>query len=165
MQGKITMSSKKIKINFEGVTHEVEISVKDVTTDQIYMLVSIEGKTYTVNVSKGLSETLSQKNSFKVKKISEKKIEQLKMKDVERSLRALPTTDREEEIIKCPLPGKVLAIKVSLNSKVSRGDVLIILESMKMENEIIAPRDGIISDLKVTVGDSLNINDILLTLK
>ena len=159
------MSSKKIKINLEGMTREVEISVKDITTDQVHMLVSIEGKTYTVNVSKGLPETLSQKNTSKVEKLPEKKIEPFKSKAVEQPSGVLSPIDSEEETIKSPLPGKVLGVKVSPNSKVSRGDVLIILESMKMENEIIAPRDGIISDLRVAVGDSLNINDIILTLK
>lgn len=50
-------------------------------------------------------------------------------------------------LIKCPLPGKLLEYKVKEGDKISRGDVVAIVESMKMHNEILSEEDGIIRKL------------------
>ncbi len=54
-----------------------------------------------------------------------------------------------------PMPGTVLSIKVSPGQAVKRGQVLLILEAMKMENEIVAPCDGTVSSISVTEGASV----------
>ncbi len=51
--------------------------------------------------------------------------------------------------ISAPMPGKVLEVKVKAGDAVKSGDVLMILEAMKMQNEIMAPADGTISDVRV----------------
>ena len=53
--------------------------------------------------------------------------------------------------VKAPMPGNILDVKVAAGASVKAGDVLVILEAMKMENEIVAPQDGI-SDLILTAG-------------
>lgn len=68
------------------------------------------------------------------------------------------------EPIKAPMPGTVLSVKVSPGSFVKRGDVVLILEAMKMENEIFAPRDGTVAQIVATQGASVNTGDVLLTL-
>ena len=62
------------------------------------------------------------------------------------------------------MPGTVLGVKVSQGAFVKRGDVLVILEAMKMENEIFAPRDGTVAQIVATQGASVNTGDVLLTL-
>ena len=62
------------------------------------------------------------------------------------------------------MPGTILDIKVSAGQAVKKGDVLVILEAMKMENEIMADRDGTVSGIAVTKGSSVNSGDVLLTL-
>ena len=63
-----------------------------------------------------------------------------------------------------PMPGKILAVKSSVGQAVKKGDVIMILEAMKMENEIVAPSDGTIASINVTVGQSVEAGDVLATL-
>lgn len=58
----------------------------------------------------------------------------------------------EGEIVTAPMPGNILKIQVSAGQKVKAGQVVVILEAMKMENEIVAPHDGTITQIITTVG-------------
>lgn len=66
--------------------------------------------------------------------------------------------------VAAPMPGKILAIKINAGQAVKRGDVIMILEAMKMENEITAPEDGTIAGINVAVGDSVESGDTLASL-
>lgn len=66
--------------------------------------------------------------------------------------------------VAAPMPGKILAIKANVGQAVKRGDVVMILEAMKMENEITAPEDGTIAGINVAVGDSVESGDTLASL-
>ena len=57
--------------------------------------------------------------------------------------------------VTAPMPGKILGVKASAGQAVKRGQVLLILEAMKMENEIVAPQDGTVATINVAVGDSV----------
>ncbi len=63
--------------------------------------------------------------------------------------------------IEAPMPGNIFDIKVSQGASVKKGDVIIVLEAMKMENEIMAPCDGIVSAIQVQKGAAVNAGDIL----
>ena len=63
-----------------------------------------------------------------------------------------------------PMPGAILATEVKAGDEVSKGDVLIILEAMKMEHRITAPRDGKVADVHVSIGDQVEIEQLLVTL-
>jgi biotin carboxyl carrier protein len=63
------------------------------------------------------------------------------------------------------MPGSIFDIKVSVGQEVKRGDVLLILEAMKMENEIMADQDGTIVSVNVNKGDSVDTGDILVTME
>ncbi len=56
------------------------------------------------------------------------------------------------ETISCPMPGTILAVNVAKGQAVKRGQILMILEAMKMENEIMCPRDGTVLSLDVSKG-------------
>ncbi|HCA28622.1 MAG TPA: acetyl-CoA carboxylase biotin carboxyl carrier protein subunit, partial [Ruminococcaceae bacterium] len=60
-----------------------------------------------------------------------------------------------EEIVKSPMPGTIVDVKVQSGQKVKSGDVLLILEAMKMENEIMAPHDAVVGSILVTKGQSV----------
>jgi biotin carboxyl carrier protein len=62
------------------------------------------------------------------------------------------------------MPGKILNIKTEVGKAVKKGEVLMILEAMKMENEIVAPEDGSVASVNVSVGDSVEAGDTLATL-
>jgi len=65
--------------------------------------------------------------------------------------------------LKAPMPGLVVAIPVSEGQEVKKGQVLLILESMKMQNELKAPRDGKVNRIKVKVGESVEQKQPLLS--
>ena len=60
--------------------------------------------------------------------------------------------------ISAPMPGKVLEVKVKA------GDVLMILEAMKMQNEIMAPADGTISDVRISAGQTVGTGDVMIVM-
>ena len=62
------------------------------------------------------------------------------------------------------MPGTILDVKVAPGAAVKAGDVLVILEAMKMENEIVAPQDGTVAAVNVKKGDSVNSGDVLASL-
>jgi len=66
--------------------------------------------------------------------------------------------------VEAPMPGNILDVKVTVGAQVKRGDVLVILEAMKMENEIVAPQDGTVASVSVAKGDTVNVNDVLVSL-
>jgi glutaconyl-CoA/methylmalonyl-CoA decarboxylase subunit gamma len=68
------------------------------------------------------------------------------------------------EMIKAPMPGTIIEVTVQLGESVTRGQVLCILEAMKMENEIVAHRDGTITSISVTKGSTVNAGDPMVTL-
>ncbi|MDR1699964.1 MAG: biotin/lipoyl-binding protein [Lachnoclostridium sp.] len=67
--------------------------------------------------------------------------------------------------INSPMPGKIISLKTSVGQEVKRGDVVLILEAMKMENEIPAVQDGVIASIQVAAGDMVEAGDVLATLK
>lgn len=56
------------------------------------------------------------------------------------------------EAVKSPMPGNILKINVAQGQSVKEGDTLIVLEAMKMENDVVAPRDGTVAQIVVTKG-------------
>ena len=66
--------------------------------------------------------------------------------------------------VNAPMPGKILKVNVSAGSAVKKGDVLMVLEAMKMENEICAPQDGTIATVECAVGDSVESGKVLASL-
>lgn len=66
--------------------------------------------------------------------------------------------------VSAPMPGKILAVKASIGQAVKKGEVLMILEAMKMENEIVSPQDGVVASIDVTSGTSVEAGTLLATL-
>ena len=63
--------------------------------------------------------------------------------------------------VTAPMPGTILDVKVSVGQSVKKGDVICVLEAMKMENDIPAPCDGVIASVNVSKGSSVNANDVI----
>ena len=77
---------------------------------------------------------------------------------------AAPAAPAGGEKVCAPMPGNILAVNVSNGSAVKKGDVLMILEAMKMENEIMAPCDGTVTSVSVTKGAAVESGALLCTI-
>ncbi len=75
---------------------------------------------------------------------------------------AAPTASGTQ--VKAPMPGSILAVKASVGQAVKTGDVLVVLEAMKMENDITAPCDGTVKEIVVTKGTTVNTDDVLVVI-
>jgi biotin carboxyl carrier protein len=87
--------------------------------------------------------------------------------EMERRLRMASgggVSDKGEFHLKSPMPGLVIGVPVEDGQIVKKGEVLIVLESMKMQNELKAPRAGVVTRLRVKAGDSVEQHQTMLTL-
>jgi len=69
------------------------------------------------------------------------------------------------ETISAPMPGTILDIKVTEGQSIKAGDILVILEAMKMENEIVSPKDGIINGIHIDKLSAVSTGDRLVTIE
>ena len=77
---------------------------------------------------------------------------------------AAPAVAGDGTKVPSPMPGTILSVSVSVGQAVKTGDVLMVLEAMKMENDIVAPCDGTIKQLLVSKGSTVNTDDVLAVL-
>lgn len=77
---------------------------------------------------------------------------------------AAPAPSAGGDPVSAPMPGTIVSIEVSAGQSVKSGQVLIILEAMKMENEIVAPRDGVVAGINVSKGEAVDTGATLVTL-
>ena len=68
-------------------------------------------------------------------------------------------------LVKSPMPGDILDVKVNAGDTVSEGQVLMVLEAMKMENDIVAPKAGKVASVNVKKGDKVNRDDLLASIQ
>jgi len=77
---------------------------------------------------------------------------------------AAPAGPAEGTKIEAPMPGNILRVNVKQGDAVKKGDVLMILEAMKMENEIMAPCDGTVNSLSASAGSTVEAGSVLCTI-
>ena len=77
---------------------------------------------------------------------------------------AAPATVAGSIEVAAPMPGKILNVKAGVGTAVKKGDVILILEAMKMENDVVAPEDGTVASINVSAGDAVEAGDVLATL-
>ena len=68
------------------------------------------------------------------------------------------------EAVNAPMPGNILKVNVSAGQSVKKGEVLVVLEAMKMENEIMAPKAGTVAQVAASKGASVNTGDVLVVI-
>jgi len=78
---------------------------------------------------------------------------------------AAPAGKAGANAIKAPMPGTIIKVNVKVGDTVKKGDVLCVLEAMKMENDIMAPADGVVASVEATQGASVATDAVLVTMK
>ena len=71
--------------------------------------------------------------------------------------------EHEDYHLKAPMPGMVVSIPVQEGQMIQKGEVLVVLESMKMQNELRSPRDGKVTRLRVKIGDRVELKETMLS--
>ena len=78
---------------------------------------------------------------------------------------AAPVAAGAGDPVKAPMPGTILDVRASVNQTVKEGDILFILEAMKMENEIVAPKAGTVTSITVNKGASVQTDQVIATIQ
>jgi len=124
--------------------------------------VTLNGKIYEVEVEQGEAIMVSVSDAaVNTPAVSVVSAAQMPIKE-EKS--AASAYDGGGELISSPLPGSIMEIKVSAGQTVKRGQVLVLIEAMKMENEVLAPHDGVVKQIITSKGASVETGAPLLTL-
>lgn len=159
----VTIDDQEYQVEIVDETHvllngqEYHIDFDAVDDQSVYSLL-VEGKSYEAFLSQneGLWEVLLRGDLYNAR-----------VED-EREKRLLATSgsgvaERGEYHLKAPMPGLIVAIPVKDGQQVEKGEVLIILESMKMQNELRSPTAGIVSRIRVKPGDSVEQKQTILS--
>ena len=149
------LSNNRVVINGEPY----ELDFQALRQHLSYSLL-LEGKSYEINIyqDNGFWEVLLRGTRFSVQVEDER----------ERRLRMATGQSSKEEgkiIIQAPMPGLVIDIPVKEGQEVDEGDVLVILESMKMQNELNAPRAGRITRIQAKMDEHVERKQVLLVLE
>jgi glutaconyl-CoA/methylmalonyl-CoA decarboxylase subunit gamma len=140
---------KKFKFTIQGNDYDVEILNYEDDVAEI----DVNGSVYKVKVHREIKTT-------KTPKLIRTKVEPSSIADVPKTSR--PADKKGGGVIKAPLPGTILDVNVKAGDKVKVGDRLLVMEAMKMENNINADKEGIITAVKVNTGDSVLEGDVLI---
>lgn len=128
---------EEIKIKVDGKEYNVQVE----ETNEGKLRIHCEGDVYEVETKEKILEEL------------------------ESELEKKGESKEDKSIVKAPLPGIVFSVDVKKDQKVKKGQPLLSLMAMKMENEIASPKDGIVKDIKVKKNDSVNKGDVLIIIE
>ncbi len=145
-----TSIMKKFKFLIHGNIYEVEIKNLE---DNVVEL-DVNGTAYEVEIEKKLAQPVTPK-------LVRQQVSPSTNQHKSEQKTAKPGEKKGTGIVKAPLPGTILNIFVKTGDTVKVGDKLILLEAMKMENNINADKGGIIQAIKVQTGDSVLEGDVL----
>ncbi|HEY5586658.1 MAG TPA: biotin/lipoyl-containing protein [Ruminiclostridium sp.] len=121
-------------------------------------IVTINNNSYEIEVERGKA-TIAGTNETAIGVVQQ--VGGAKLESSVTTQQPVAGTNGAGEPLKAPMPGAILDIRVTEGARVKEGDVLFILEAMKMENEITATKDGIVTQILVTKGALVSTNAVL----
>lgn len=135
---------KKFKFTIRGNTYDVDLK----NIEDNIASIEVNGTMYEVELER---EPKVSKTPKLIRKVVPSQAEKIEKKE-----------EGTTTPVKAPLPGKIMNLKVEKGSIVKTGDVLFVMEAMKMENNVLAEKDGVIENIKVKPGDNVLEGDVLL---
>ena len=138
---------KKFDFTIRGNKYNVEIKSFEYNIAEI----EVNGTPYKVEVHKEITQT-------KTPKLVRPVIQKEGSGKIKKKLSS-------SYIVKAPLPGNILKIMINKGDEVKKGDNLMIMEAMKMENNILSEKDGIVKSIKINIGDSVLQGDPLIEIE
>ena len=116
--------------------------------------ITVNGNVYDVTVEEGTGSTAGAAKAAAPKAAAPKAAPKA----------AAPAGAQGAVKVNAPMPGKILKVNVNAGASVKKGDVLLVLEAMKMENEICAPQDGTVATVECAAGDSVESGKVLVSM-
>jgi len=154
---RIKREEEKVFAEIDGRSYHLEASEPEPNV----FLLKHEGHIFEVFISPNESKidpfkVMVKNNEFEVKLLDPKKLRG-----------TISDGGNADEIgeIKTAMPGKVVRILLTANSEVKSGEGVIIVEAMKMQNELKSPKDGLVKEIKFSEGDTVNAGDVLVIIE
>ena len=116
--------------------------------------ITVNGNVYDVTVEEGTGSTAGAAKAAAPKAAAPKAAPKA----------AAPAGAQGAVKVNAPMPGKILKVNVNAGAAVKKGDVVLVLEAMKMENEICAPQDGTVATVECAAGDSVESGKVLVSM-
>ncbi|MBQ7857148.1 MAG: biotin/lipoyl-binding protein [Oscillospiraceae bacterium] len=116
--------------------------------------VTLNGRTYEVEVENGKAMLLSEYEAVAPAPVAAAPA--VAAPAAAPAAPAVPAVTGAGEAVNAPMPGNILKVNVNVGDKVKAGTVLVVLEAMKMENEIMAPKDGTVTQVLVSKGSTVD---------
>jgi biotin carboxyl carrier protein len=144
------------EVTIDGQVHEVDI--RSVGGHSLYSLI-IDGRSYDIFIDERDEDFLVVMwgGLFEVK-VQDERTRRLA------GLRRGPVAPVGEVLVKAPMPGVVVEVPLGVGQPVETGDIVVVVESMKMQNEFRSPRAGVVHKVRVKVGDKVEQNQIMVTI-
>ncbi|MFQ5891596.1 MAG: biotin/lipoyl-containing protein [Candidatus Methanofastidiosia archaeon] len=157
----------KLLVSLEGEDFSVEVEDDDgklsiVVSDKLFKIDKGEGF-LVVNGERFKGELLREENGYLLRVGGEE--HPVKFREVLEKKARGEEVILEKGLITAPMPGKIVEVNTKVGDKVKSGDVLGILEAMKMENEITSTKSGIVKKLNMQKGESVSKGDVLVVVE
>jgi biotin carboxyl carrier protein len=135
-----------------------EINFEEISSEMIYSII-VDGNAYEINISEEENEwyVLIQGTMYNAEVIDERE------KRLREASGELALSSGEYTLI-APMPGLVVKVPIKVGKRVDKGDVLVILESMKMQNELKSPHKGTVTEVNIKKGDRVEKREAMVVL-
>ena len=162
----VSVNGREIKVILSGDSQNILAD----TSSYVYDIVHLIDKKYLLKLNNKFIEITSGKInggnlSVIIQGVEFETVVKSALSEKASALLRQRTAVKSKTEIKAPMPGMILKIKRNLNDKVSQGDTVIILEAMKMENDLRAPHSGVIKEIFVNEGSAIEKGTVLFTIE